>query len=226
MRSKLSASFVLAIALLCFASLSFGEDTCSSSVGNLNPDDPADIHILSISGEVVAGDYLRVSITPGPIASQSIRVYSEPSHTPLVFVIDPEFKASPIGESWLKAVKSDTPHATTITTTLPAGQPAVQIPARPTTDHRIAVYVSGEWPDGTEEERLVADGAVGSGGFSFSVWRQPPKNGTKIGGNFKHCCSGGSCSEMCVYCADSIFSCCLTPCCSIYCGWQIPCCSG
>lgn len=223
MRSKSLALF--AIVFLCFAPLSFGEDTCTS-VEQPVLDDPANIHILSISGEVVAGDYLRVNITPGPIASQSIRVYSEPSHTPLVFIIDPEFKSSAIGESWLKSVTSDAPLAATVITDLPAGKPAIQIPGRPSTDDRVAVYVSGEWPDGTEGELLVADGAVGSGGFSFSVWKTLPKDGTKQGGEFTHCCFGGSCSEMCVNCIDSLFSCCLTPCCSIYCGWQIPCCSG
>ena len=96
--------------------------------------------VVRVQGEVTPEGNLRLAVEPGPIATQSITVYSEPSHTTLAILTDRDFKHSAEGEAWLAEIKAVTPDAMVVTTDLPSGAPALQIPGRPATDNRIAVW--------------------------------------------------------------------------------------
>lgn len=174
--------------------------------------------VYSIAGDVSAdGNLLTLSIKPGEVATHAIRVFSEPSHTLLVAVIDRDFglKADAWRSSWIKV---DRPLAL-VTTDLFDGQPRVHVTGRPKSDDRIAVYVYGSWPDGSVGETLVSDARVGQESFSFST---SIVQGEEKGGfdTYWHCCQGGSCGEMCTTCNDKAFECCLLEgCCWIECGW-------
>ncbi len=170
--------------------------------------------IIDLRGDVVAGNQLRLYIQPGADATRCIRIVSQPSNTVLAVVLDPEYAEQPEGKRLL-----DKATGAVAVTDLPEGQPALQVPARPAGDDRIAVYVTGD----SGEELLVADALVGGGAFHFST--ALVEGGPKAGGGFYHCCQGGPCSNMCKTCSGVRFTCCLTDqCCQIYCDWVGNCC--
>jgi hypothetical protein len=112
---------------------------------------------------------LTLEVSAGPAATRAIRVYSEPSHTLLVFVQDTEFAASSEGQKWRSEVSAEQAPRAGSVTNLPEGRPRFVIEGRPATDDRIATWVFGDWPDGSAEDRLVGDGRVGNGDFEFSI---------------------------------------------------------
>lgn len=172
------------------------------------------VPVVELRGDVAAGNQLRLYIQPGAEATRCIRIVSEPSHTVLAVVIDPDYAAQPEGKELLDRVT-----AAVAVTDLPEGQPALQVSARPVADDRIAVFVTGE----SGEELLVADVMVGSGDFHVST--AFVDGGPKAGGGFHHCCLEGPCGQMCTDCSGPQFTCCLTDqCCHIYCGWIANCC--
>ena len=118
---------------------------------------------IQLKGEV-AGNNLVLYVTPGTVATKGIRIYSEPSHTLLLKVVDMHYSATTAGRDWLAA----NPSQATVTSELPAGQAKVQVPARPSNDNRVAVWINGNYPDGTEADRLVSDGKIGTGSFAFT----------------------------------------------------------
>lgn len=172
------------------------------------------VSVVDLRGDVVAGGQLRLYIQPGPAATRSLRIFSEPSHTLLAVVIDSGFAREPQGKALLEEQKG----AAVAVTDLPEGQPALQVPGRPPGDDRVAVYVVGE----SGEEQLAADARVGAGPFHFST--AFVNGGPKAGGGMLQCCHGGPCGEMCAECGPK-FTCCLTDdCCKIFCGWAGTCC--
>jgi hypothetical protein len=150
---------------------------------NLIAKDAPLVQVISVKGEVV-GKHLRISVEPGAIATKGISIYSEPSHTFLLMVVDKSFSKQDSGKAWIKQNTKLKGPAALVTTDLPSGKPSVQVPARPETDDRIAVWVNGNWPGDLEEERLIADGAVGPGAFAFST-------AVRTSGDPEHCCQGG-----------------------------------
>jgi hypothetical protein len=164
------------------------------------------------------GDQLTLTLTPGPAATKAIRVYSEPSHTLLAIVIDDRFATTREGKAWLDLYAAEKP-AALITTQLPDGIAKVSVPARPPKDERVAIYVHGRWPDGTEKERLIADGTVGQGRFAFTTHALP-------GEDPQHCCNNANCVNNCTDCTGPRFTCCqMVNCCWIKCGTVIGGCS-
>lgn len=189
---------------------------------------------VSVQGDIISGNYLRLSVQAGPFVSHSLRVYSEPSHTLLLVAQDASYASTAEGQQWLANQKAATTPSAMITTTLPGAQPTVNIPLRPDGDNRISVWADGVW-FGTRRDLQLADAMVGSSGFAFKTNLLPPEkkltglvpNASGGGGpRMQHCCSGGNCSEMCIYCSGPSFTCCLlNGCCTITCGIATECCS-
>lgn len=140
--------------------------------------------VFRVAGEILAeGRGYRIDIEPGLPADRAIRIYSEPSHTLMVAVLDRDFETSEAGRAWVERHLASDRTAAKVVTSLPAARPRVHVPAeRPNRDSRIAVWVYGTWPDGSIEDRLVTDGLVGVEKFSLANfvhaeadWR--PKDG-------------------------------------------------
>ncbi|HEX2252293.1 MAG TPA: hypothetical protein VHQ65_03390 [Thermoanaerobaculia bacterium] len=111
----------------------------------------------------------------GPVATNAVRIYSEPSHTLLFVAADKEFGESGAGKTWWSESEAEKAVARITTGDLPTAKLAAQVPKRPAGDQRIAVWVHGCWPDGTENDRLLADGWFPAGqdfGFSTAVERE------------------------------------------------------
>ncbi len=169
-----------------------------------------ELAVVDLRGDVGPGGQLKLYIKPGPAATASLRIFSEPSHTLLAVVMDPGFASQPRG----KALLEEQEGAAVVVTDLPQGQPALQVAGRPAGDDRIAVYVTGA----SGEEQLAADARVGGGAFHFST-------ALVEGGGFRHCCQGGPCGEVCTGCRAAAFTCCLTEtCCEAVCGQGGSCC--
>ncbi len=174
-----------------------------------------EVSVVALEGHRDPTGATTLGLRPGPVATHAIAVYSEPSHTLLTLVVDEAYAASPAGLSWLDGVHADEALAR-VTTSLPAAQPRVVVGGRPEGDRRIAVEVYGTWPDGSVEERLVADTPTPGDEFAFQTF-------VSADGSFHHCCSGEHCSQKCTDCPGPRFSCCLLEgCCSIACGWGDP----
>lgn len=156
---------------------------------------------------------LTVSAVIGEAVQHGIRVYSEPSHTLLLFAVSEEFADSPRGKAALSAARSTEAHGI-VTTAVPGGAPRVEVGARPEGDDRIAVWVIQE-----AAEILVADGKVGAGSFSFQTIATVSDGDVHnlIGQKIRHCCNGSCGNEQCKTCQGPYFTCCY--CNNIGCGW-------
>jgi hypothetical protein len=172
------------------------------------------VDAIAIKGTVQENG-LQIELQPGPVATKAIRVFSEPSHTLLVTVVDYDYNESAAGKAWLKqnALKGSLRSVTD----LPSGTAKVLVPKRPADDVRIAVWINGSWPEGEEGDRLVSDGMVGGANFGFTTR-------VEATGDPQHCCSIDNCNPPCIDCSGPQFTCCSTPgCCFLECGW-VQCC--
>jgi hypothetical protein len=125
------------------------------------------VEVFQLRG-IPSGGRLQLTLTPGPPATKAVRVYSEPSHTLLLLVVDPDFRKSREGKAWLEKNAKAAPKAT-VTTELPSGRPSVEVPPLPAGDEKVAVWVFGSWPDGREEDRKFESGKLDPAGFVLSV---------------------------------------------------------
>jgi hypothetical protein len=175
------------------------------------------IGVVSHDG-VASHDALQLSVISGSVVTRGLRIYSEPSHTLLLVEVDAEFVKTAAGKAWLEEIQSSKAQAV-VTDSLPGARPRVSMRARPKTDNAVSVYVYGSWPDGVVDERLISYGTVGNADFHFTTSIDAADTSDPT-----HCCSGGSCSQMCVDCSGAFFSCCLDPyCCTIKCGFAEQC---
>lgn len=177
--------------------------------------------IVNVAGKVMSESKLALSFWFGAPVSNAVRVYSEPSHTLLVAILDREFAQSAQGASWRQAQAPDSNAPNVVVTTLPEGQPNLVIPAPPQGDTRVAIWVAGAWPNGASDERLVSDAALEGQDFEFSTFLSES-------GGFEHCCSGGDCGTICTTCSGPAHTCCLIApdCCRIACGFDPGLCVG
>lgn len=178
---------------------------------------------VRLQGTLGKGGSLRLAVETGSVASRSLMVFSEPSHTLLLLVVDTEFARTEAGRDWLDVLKSKSQPIVTVTTTLPNAEPLVETKGRPLSDDRIAVWVLGQDGAGKHTEMLVADAQVGNREFGFSTFIDP---GT--GARITHCCEGAVCGKNCVECTGPRFTCCINAppmdCCWIGCNWvSCPC---
>jgi hypothetical protein len=152
----------------------------------------------AVSGQLKATGLMTLTVVPGPFAQKAIRIYSEPSHTLLVLILDNEFAKSVAAEPWLADALAGQEPLARVTTDLPSGQPRLHMQTRPSADQRIAVWINGVWPDQQEEDLLVADNQVGTGDFAFSTYLRKvrPASGDQPAAiQWEHCCSGGGCEK-------------------------------
>lgn len=195
----------------------------SSASGN-------DLTIAAVRGEITAEGGLALYVETGPPITNGLRLYSEPSHTLLLVLLDSGYASGPLGKEWLGGLDKEraASEPAVLMTSLPGARPRVDLRGRPSTDRRIAVWANGVWPDGSTQDLLVADAEVGVGGFSFRTELGAElEPGSKVGGGYRHCCEGTGCSMMCVTCSGPQFTCCiLDTCCDIFCGWAGSCCAG
>lgn len=125
--------------------------------------------VIWLKGEAGPAGALTLSIIPGALATQALRIYSEPSHTLLALVLDGDFVKLGDGEKWRVQKVDEEPRATAITK-LPEAVARLTVEAAPKDDTRIAVHVRADWPNGKVEDRIVADALVGDlSKFEFSV---------------------------------------------------------
>ena len=59
---------------------------------------------VHVRGMELPSGQMWYEIDPGPIATHAVRMYSEPSHTRVAMVVDPEYRSSPAGKAWMKSV--------------------------------------------------------------------------------------------------------------------------
>lgn len=148
---------------------------------------PSDSTLLCrVSGRTLENGQWLLSVEPGPVATRAIRIYSEPSHTRLFYVMDSRLMATLEGAAWLAGIAPDKvlPGMVVLgsTTQLPDGSPSAQLPARPAGDDRISVWVYGDYPSGLVQDNLVAEDVVSSSNFGFSAYVNPMTE-------YSHCCN-------------------------------------
>ena len=204
-------------ALLVLALLVFVSTGASSA-------EPEDLNLaVRVQGTIGKGGSLRLAVETGSVATRSLMVFSEPSHTLLLLIVDEVFATTDVGRDWLAGLRTSTKPVVTVTTTLPNGEPLVEIKGRPASDDRIVVWALGRDGTGKPTEMLVADAQVGNRGFGFSTFVE---RGTDA--LYRHCCDSEVCGKNCVECGSPKFTCCLNAppmeCCWIGCNHvQCPC---
>lgn len=134
---------------------------------------------------------LDLFIAPGPVLTKALRVYSEPSHTLLVVLIDDEFIRSDAGRAWLtnsgggeraRVVQQLRPrrpssdvanHAGAIQSTVTHSR--VTVNSRPAEDTKLVIFAySDRWAAGeTVADREVVEAHVRGDTFSFAYADNP-----------------------------------------------------
>jgi hypothetical protein len=189
------------------------------------------VDVVRIQGEEHKDGTMTLTITPGTPATRAVRVYSEPSHTLLAVMEDSKYASTEEGRQWRSQTIAEQQPRSGILTRLPGGPVQLHLDGRPVLDDRVAVWVNGNWPGVSPEERLVADAVVGHGDFGFSIAVPLLNSGDTFGGptkEWEHCCIGASCfwggGQVCRTCNTPYFTCCtLGICCSIDCYWVAAC---
>ena len=200
MASKIGrGSWILPGVVVLLASLPGGPVRAGGYEG-----DPARIAAV-VTGEVDGEGTFVLGLQPGPAMTRVLRVYSQPSHTPLAFVASVEFSESAEGQAWQAGWEAE-PLVFGELGDLSAGALTATV-ERPPGDTGIEVWVWGLWPDGIEEERLVGDADVGSGSFRFFSAPGDPL------GLHTSCCGQADGSEVCVVCTTPAVACEPTPAC-------------
>jgi hypothetical protein len=205
MRSVLFVA-ALAVSISSLAPGTSRGDDCAPYLSISHPGDSVIVYRLEDS--TGADGSFAMTLEAGPVATEAVRVFSEPSHTLMLLAMDSGFRGSKEGQAWEQAVRdSDNPRAIVTPESLAGSSSTVGIAPRPKSDDRFQVDVLGCWPDGTVEERMIADAKVRASGFAFS-------SAVRMGspaGDPQHCCEGGGCGQLCIDCQGPAFSCCLIP---------------
>lgn len=131
--------------------------------------------LVRVKGSTAA-DRMRLEVAPGAAIDRAVRIYSEPSHTLVAVVIDPDFRRSTAGTEWLlRATTGSTGHAIA-TRSLRGSETEFSLPAtvRAAGDEAFAVWAYGERFD----DRLVVDVKVNPADWGFSVWQSKATGGT------------------------------------------------
>ena len=213
----------MALAAIGFAPGSNGDEP-QPKCRAVNSSDARAMHVAaSVSGDLVDGK-LKLVVTPGILATKGVRIYSEPSHTPLAVVVREDFRASDEGRAWMARNAAE-------------GKPGFGSydksgvsfeflrPMRPETDDRISVWLNGSWPDTNEQrEMIVADAKVKRESFGIKVGYRPDSGGFTT--MTMRCCTDSYCGTMCIECEGPRMTCCTGQfdcCCYVACGWSTPC---
>lgn len=179
--------------------------------------------LVRLQGHMQSETALRVTAEFGSPVGHWARIYSEPSHTLLLAIVDKAWADSGIGSPWLEQTRAANPSAL-VQTGMPFSLATVRVPPRPVSDDRLAVWVEG--PEGGDGI-LISNANIGTGkqSFGFSTRLSSDSSLSRPLPTMMHCCEGANCGQMCVTCKDSSFTCCLLPsCCDIFCGSAGACC--
>jgi len=191
--------------VLVFLGLAIGPASFAQVQGPLPPDVLPSGAVLAVhvKGTTLPDGQMWYEIDPGPLATRAIRMYSEPSHTRLGMVVDPDFKKTSEGQAWLASLTGDNlKEVTSATSRLPDGHPRFQISAPPDTDAWIDVWVNGNF-FGKVEDRLVASQLLmGERNFGSSTYY-------RASGESEKCCECGSLPDVCTECSTPFFNCCV-----------------
>ena len=175
--------------------------------------------IVGVKG-VQKGRGIQLQVQGG-FATRGIRIYSEPSNTLLAVFIDSAFQKTADGQNWLSAALSESENrddSLVVSGELPGLLSNLSPSPRPAGDDEIIVWVNGSWPDGSEEDRLVAQNRSVGNNFGFSV---NAVDNPSVAGGVQVCCSGVTCGGVCRTCPTTTFTCCCG--CGIICA-SVDCC--
>ena len=166
--------------------------------------DPSSV-VAIISGEDLGGGRLLLSLSGGPALDTTLRLYSEPSHTPLAFAATVGFAESEEGRAWQAGWSEEPTMFVSVDELAAVGFKRAF--DRPADDTRIQLWLGRVGPDGEVTETVVSDADVGSEDFLFFS-----ALGEAQGPN-THCCGMEDGSEACVICPGAAFGCSPIPSC-------------
>ncbi len=160
---------------------------------------------LHVSGDLISDEAYDLHIIPSDFATDAIVIHLEPSNQVLAVVIDSEYSSTEEGKGLLRYINAVEP-SVVIETDLPMGQAQVTIaPPDFRNSQSVKVTVFGENSVG-KFGHLIARAMVRSlEHFSFESGVNFNNDGTIL--SFRHCCTCGTCGEMCVTCDTAYFSC-------------------
>ncbi len=159
-----------------------------------------------LSGELLEDGRTLLALSGGPALSRSLRLTSEPSHTPLAFASEVAFSESAEGEAWRAGWVEEPQLFVLVGDIAEVGfEQPVELPAD---DTRLALWTWVPDGEGGEVEAVVSEADVGRADFVvFSALDDPGA------GQTTHCCGLEDGSEACVTCPGAAFGCEPTPAC-------------
>ncbi len=161
----------------------------------------------TISGQPGEKGDLYLVVECGKAAVNAVEIFSEPSHTSLVFFASLAYSESEAGKAWQAGWEVNPPQAFFEFADLTVGRLEGKF-SWPEGDDGFAVWVNSPWSDGKQESRLVSDAVVGSGSFGFATAAEvdPVLK-------YQHCCGKEEYGEMCISCESAEFTCSPVPAC-------------
>lgn len=204
MQSQYFQVFFLSLLLITGVPVFADEVVTQSTAAGLDSNGGEQLQLIRVSGFSEPSG-IRLTLEVGRQAFEmldieSIRVYSEPSHTLMASVARHG-----------AVMKDDGQKAASLTLpSLADAAPIVLTTARRSPeDVQVIVYMVGAWPDGTTSERAVAGGKVGFSAFDFTAWVGSEYMTGKIT-TIRQCCNSYECaSQVCAVCSPFRFSCCV-----------------
>jgi hypothetical protein len=168
-----AAALLFSVALGCGKTVLAGEPPAPDIPPDISPS--GSVLAVHVRGIALPNGDMWYEIDPGPLATRAVRMYSEPSHTRIAMVVDPDYKNSPEGQAWMASLADDRLDEVAYATgSLPDAHLRFQVTPPPASDNRIWVWVNGNF-FGLDEDRLVAEQFLGSmREFGSSTYFSPP----------------------------------------------------
>ncbi len=153
---------------------------------------------------------LYLAINAGPVVGKTLRLYAEPSHTPLLYAASLAFSESEEGKAWKEGWEKS-PEAYFEVADLATAEVEARVKP-PEADTRVQVWILGAWPDGKEEDRLASDVEVGAGkAFSFATAAKADESDALL---LTHYCSDKEYGDVTLECPGAKFVCSPAPKCA------------
>lgn len=102
---------------------------------------------------------LWLDISTGPVVTNALRVYSDPSHTLVAVIVDSAFSQTVEGQKWLASFPKG--NAVILFVKLPLASVSIRVPDFPSADEGLRLWVNGDF-FGNYADMLV--GGYGFGG--------------------------------------------------------------
>ena len=192
---------------------------CFLCVGSLAAQESAEPSLsFAVSGSVSpSGRFLNLRLRVGENMSQSLRIFSEPSHTPVATYVDNR-GGDPRNAAWYHDVTMSSLHAPVME--LPFASGAVgtfQVPIPPASDTYFTCVIHGWWPDAGQEQDTIVPVHVDMQKFGFDFRR--------VRQYLVVCCTldpdhaSNTCANACSKCPGNAVSCCYKEGYDPVCGW-------